>query len=375
MSKFNIYIIKEILLSFLLLFTLLTGILWLGQGLRHIDLLTSDNISFISYLSYIVMLIPKITTITIPISLYLTVLVCLNRIRTDSELLILWASGESSTSILLKPILLISISIFFIYLLITITITPYSLNEIRQKIIEIRSSGLNSSILQERKFISPTDNLTIFIQERDGNEIDNLLIHDLKNKSKPQTYIAQKGEFISDSNIKILRLYNGSIQIFNKSDQRISEIEFDTYDLDLSPYNKVEDDHRYADELFTIEIYKNLKGKSLGEFNKEEREQFAEINNRLISPLYLLCLSILPLLVLNYLKSPNSSSVVVISLISLIALLIKILDITLANLLIDNNYLVYLNYFMPLFILFSFLLLINLDNPILHLRKKYVFKN
>ena len=375
MSKFNIYIIKEILLSFLLLFTLLTGILWLGQGLRHIDLLTSDNISFISYLSYIVMLIPKITTITIPISLFLTVLVCLNRIRTDSELLILWASGESNTSILLKPILLISTSIFFIYLLITITITPYSLNEIRQKIIEIRSSGLNSSILQERKFISPTDNLTIFIQERDGNQIDNLLIHDLKDKSKPQTYIAQKGEFISDSNIKILRLYNGSIQIFNKSDQRISEIEFDTYDLDLSPYDKVEDDHRYADELFTKEIYKNLKGKSLSGFNKEEREQFAEINNRFISPLYLICLSILPLLVLNYLKSPNSSSVFVISIISLIALLIKILDITLANLLIDNNYLVYLNYFMPLFILFSFLLLINLDNPILNLRKKYVFKN
>ena len=73
MSKFNIYIIKEIVFSFLLLTTLLTGILWLGQGLRHIDLLTSDNISFVSYLSYIVMLIPKITTLTIPVSLFFIV--------------------------------------------------------------------------------------------------------------------------------------------------------------------------------------------------------------------------------------------------------------------------------------------------------------
>ena len=145
MSKFNIYIIKEILLSFFLLVTLLTGILWLGQGLRHVDLLTSDNISFVSYLSYIVMLIPKITTLTIPISLFLTILICLNRIRTDSELVILWASGKSNASILLKPVLLISFSIFLIYLLVTLTITPYSLNEIRQKIIEIRSSGINSS--------------------------------------------------------------------------------------------------------------------------------------------------------------------------------------------------------------------------------------
>ena len=374
MSKFNIYIIKEILLSFFLLSTLLTGILWLGQGLRHIDLLTSDNISFVSYLSYIVMLIPKITTLTIPISLFLTVLLSLNRIRTDSELLILWASGESNKSILLKPILLISLSIFVIYLLITINITPYSLNEIRQKIIEIRSSGINSSILQERKFISPTDSLTIFIQERDGNEIDNLLIHDLKNKDKPQTYIAQKGQFISEGNIKLLRLYNGNIQIFDKSDNRISEIEFDTYDLDLSPYSKVESSHRYSDELFTKEIYNNLQGKSIAEFNNYEREQFAEINNRIISPLYLICLSVLPLLALNYLKSPNSNSILTISVISLIALLIKILEISLANLLIENNYLVFLNYIMPIFILTLFLILIIFDNPITNI-KKYVFKN
>ena len=374
MSRFNIYIIKEILLSFFLLVTLLTGILWLGQGLRHIDLLTSDNISFVSYLSYIIMLIPKITTLTIPISLFLTVLVTLNRIRTDSELVILWASGESSASILLKPILLISLSILFIYLLITISITPYSLNEIRQKIIEIRSSGINSSILQERKFISPTDNLTIFIQERKGNEIDNLLIHDLKNKNKPQTYIAQKGEFISNENTKLLRLYNGSIQIFNKSDQRISEIEYDTYDLDLSPYSKVESNHRYSDELFTLEIYNNLKRKSLQELNIYEREQFAEINNRIISPLYLICISILPLLIFNYLKSPNSSSVIPISIVSLIALLIKILEILLANLLIENIYLVYLNYLVPLFFLTLFLILIYFDNPFLKF-KNYVLKN
>ena len=374
MSKFNIYIIKEILINFFLLVTLLTGILWLGQGLRHIDLLTSDNISFISYLSYIVMLIPKIMSLTIPISLFLTVMICLNRIRTDSELVILWASGESNVSILLKPVLFISISIFFIYLLITISIIPYSLNEIRQKIIEIRSSGINSSILLERKFISPTEKLTIFIQKRNGNEIDNLLIHDLKNINKPQTYIAQKGEFISDGNTRLLRLFNGNIQIFDKSNLRISEIEFETYDLDLAPYSKVESSHRYSDELFTKEIFNNLKGKSLGKLNNYEREQFAEINNRIISPLYLICLSILPLLVLNYLRSPNANSVLPISIISLIALLIKIVEITLANLLIENNYLVYVNYLIPLSILFLLLTLINFDNSILKV-KKYVFKN
>ena len=42
---------------------------------------------------------------------------------------------------------------------------------------------------------------------------------------------------ISDENRKILRLFNGNIQIFDKSQNKISEIAFDTYDLDLMPYS------------------------------------------------------------------------------------------------------------------------------------------
>ena len=89
-----------------------------------------------------------------------------------------------------------------------------------------------------------------------------MLIHDLKNKNKPQTYIAQKGEFISEDNIKLLRLFNGNIQILNKSDQRISEIEFDTYDLDLSPYSKevqvIDIQMNYLQKKYIIILKENL---------------------------------------------------------------------------------------------------------------------
>ena len=58
--------------------------------------------------------------------------------------------------------------------------------------------------------------------------------------ASPQTYIAQNGEFIEQNNKKILRLFNGNIQIFESGENKISEIEFETYDLNLTPYNKKE---------------------------------------------------------------------------------------------------------------------------------------
>ena len=109
MSRFTTYAIKEISSSFLLLIILLSSILWLGQGLRHIDLLTTENVSFISYLSYILLLLPKILLITIPICIFLSVLLNINRLKNDSELIILWASGKSDFDALIKPVLFLSL--------------------------------------------------------------------------------------------------------------------------------------------------------------------------------------------------------------------------------------------------------------------------
>ena len=62
---------------------------------------------------------------------------------------------------------------------------------------------------------------------------------------------------------KILRLYNGSIQIFESNENKISEIAFETYDLNLTQYNKQESSHIYSDELYTNQIISNLDGKKL----------------------------------------------------------------------------------------------------------------
>ena len=362
MSRFTTYAIKEISSSFLLLIILLSTILWLGQGLRHIELLTSDNVSFAAYLSYIILLLPKILLLTIPICLFLSVLININRLRNDSELIILWASGKSERDILLKPIIFFAIIIYFLSTIISVYITPVSLNEIRHKIIDIRSSGIHASILKEKKFISPADTLTIFIQERDGNKINGLLIHDLKDKNSPQTYIAQRGEFIEENNKKILRLFNGNIQIFDNKESRISEIEFESYDLNLSPYNKQENSHIYSDELFTKQIISNLDRKNIKDFNKYEKEQFAELHSRFADPIYIFCFALIPLIMLKFSQKPGDNFFKPITTVSIVAFIFQITQIAISNLLIEKSSLVYLAYLLPIIFFALIVLLIFVDN-------------
>ena len=362
MSRFTTYAIKEISSSFLLLLILLSGILWLGQGLRHIELLTSDNVSLLSYISYIILLLPKILLLTVPICIFLSVLLNVNRLKNDSELIILWASGRSDRDVLIKPIMFISVILFMFTVILSVYVTPISLNEIRHKIIEIRSSGIHSSILKEKKFISPVSTLTIFLQEREGNKINGLLIHDLKDSEKPQTYIAQTGEFVVEGNNKILRLFNGNIQIFDKSENKISEVEFETYDLNLTPYSKEENKHIYSDELYTYKIINNLKGKKLSNLDQYEKEQFAELHSRLSSPLYIFVFSLLPIIILKFSRKPGDNLFVPIATIASIAFVIQILQITFSNLLIENSNLVYFNYLLPIALMLLALLFIFIEN-------------
>ena len=356
MSRLTIYVIKEISSSFLFTMSLLTGVLWLGQSLRHLDLLTTDNVELTAYFSYVLLLLPKILQLTVAISLFVSILFSLNRLRSDSELIVFWSAGKSNRNVLLKPILIFSSLIFLFLMTLSVYVTPYSLNEIRHKIIDIRSSGIHSGILKERKFISPVDTLTIFMQNIDGEKISGLLIHDLKNHEKPSTYIAENGELIIEGTNRFLRLYNGNIQILDKENKKISEISFETYDLNLAPYEKKESGHIYADEQSTIEIIKKIRK------NNYDNQEFAELNNRFISPLYIYCLALLPLLIFKLSRKPDESWFLPIFLVSITALIIKLLEVTLANIMIDNNSYYIINYFIPLGMIMFILFLLYREN-------------
>ncbi len=358
MSRFTTYAIKEFTSSFLFLSILISGIIWLGQGLRHIDLLTSNNVSIATYSSYIILLLPKIILLTFPICLFLVVLFSIIRLRNDSELIIMGSSGKSERDILIKPIIIFTIVICIILLIFSNYITPSSLKEIRYKIVDIRSSGIQISLLKEKKFISPIKDFTIFLQEKEGNILSGLLIHDQSNANNPQTYIAENGEFISNNDIKILKLFNGTIQIYDKNDNRISEIAFDTYDLNLMRFEKKQGLVFYSDELSNFEIIESLKNKPIESYSKYEKESFAVLHSRFINPFYIFCYSLLPLLMVRFSRRPDESWRYPIMTVSTIAFIIQLLQITLSNLLIENSGMVYFNYAFPLISILAILILL-----------------
>ena len=343
MSRITIYVIKEITSSFLFIFSLMTSIVWLSQALKYLELMTSDNVTVSTYIFYTLLLLPKLFSITLPVSIFISIIYTLNKLRIDSELIIFGSTGNSNRDILLKPISIIGMLFFLIMLFLSVFVVPWASSELRKELIEIRSSGINSTILKEKKFITPDKNLTVFFKEVRNKELLGILIHDRSSK-KEKTYIADKGFLEINDDKSQIYLFNGSMQIYDEDEKKISEIKFDSYAIDLSNFNRNKENYYFADEISTFGLI-NLIGLKI-----HTNEHFASLHNRFIRAIYIFNLVFLPLMIFKFIRKPDDKSGMTISSILLLGLSIKYFEITMENLLISNNSMILVSYLSPLLI-------------------------
>ena len=139
------------------------------------------------------------------------------------------------------------------------------------------------------------------------------------------------------------------MQILNKEDDEISEIQFESYELDLTPYYEKGIKDIYPEERSSWELIQKIKGKIY------TSEEYGEFQNRIINPIYIFILSILPLLTFKIVRRPDSKWAIPIIIISTVGLFIKFFEITMASILIGNNNFIILNYLFPIIIIFILL--------------------
>ena len=95
MGSIDKYIFRTTLASFALVLVSLTGVIWITQALRGIDLMTSQGQTIITFLGITSLVIPALVLIISPIALMIAISHTLNKLATDSEIIVMNAAGFS----------------------------------------------------------------------------------------------------------------------------------------------------------------------------------------------------------------------------------------------------------------------------------------
>ncbi|PCJ71096.1 MAG: LPS export ABC transporter permease LptF [Rhodobiaceae bacterium] len=236
-SGFTRYIFVQAAGPFLLASLALTGIIWLTQALRLLDVIIGQGQSAGTYFLLTLLSIPSLLTLILPISLFIGVLYALHRLYSDSELVVMFSSGISRWGIA-RPFLFLCGVVSLVVFALSTYIAPAGLREVKSRLYEIRTD-FASALIREGAFNTPINGLTVYVRERkpDGT-IMGILVHDNRDPAKPVTYMAETGTLVSSNSRPRLIMFNGNIQRANKSDggDSLSLLYFDKYTYDLSQF-------------------------------------------------------------------------------------------------------------------------------------------
>ena len=95
MGSIDRYIFRTTLASFALVLVSLTGVIWITQALRGIDLMTSQGQTIITFLGITSLVIPALVLVIAPIALMIAISHTLNKLATNSEIIVMNAAGFS----------------------------------------------------------------------------------------------------------------------------------------------------------------------------------------------------------------------------------------------------------------------------------------
>jgi len=128
MSGFDRYIFRTTFGAFLLILISLTAVIWLTHALREIDLMTNQRQTVLTFIGITALLIPMLILVIAPLALVVAVGHTLNRLNTDSEIVVMNASGMSPWRIF-RPFLTTALVVSALVLWVSAYVAPESLRD------------------------------------------------------------------------------------------------------------------------------------------------------------------------------------------------------------------------------------------------------
>jgi lipopolysaccharide export system permease protein len=234
MTTLQAYIFRQTLTPFLVILSGLALVAVFSQGLAQLDVIVEQRQSGLAFAWVTILGVPLLMSLILPLALFFAVAFALNRLHSESELVVAQAGGMSNWQIA-APIFKLATVAALAHLAIGALIQPAAYKEMRQTLFDMRKD-IASALVRPGEFSTAAKDLVVFAKERraNGDLIDVLLV-DRKNPDRPVYYAAATGRVLMVNDKPGFLLNNGQI-IQPKKEGGEDVLEFASYTFELGPF-------------------------------------------------------------------------------------------------------------------------------------------
>jgi lipopolysaccharide export system permease protein len=254
----------------------------LSQSLEALDLIVKQGQSALVLAEITALATPQLLATVLPIALFVAALFALNRLHTEQEIVVCFASGMSRWRVISPSMRLATIAALGI-LVVNLWIAPFCERAMRVELFKIKTD-LAAILVDPGQFTEPARGLTVYAQDARNGTLKNLFVLQEKPDGGDTTFIAASGELSKQNGAPVLTLHKASRQEFSKAGV-LTFLTFDEYTFDLSDLLLVKDNVNYKvpDRYLHELLFPDLRQP----WERDNRTKLlAEANARLATPLY-----------------------------------------------------------------------------------------
>jgi lipopolysaccharide export system permease protein len=284
MTIISRYVFRQAAGAVLLILLSLAGVVWIALALRQLNVVTSQGQDVWMLVKMTTLALPNLLAVIAPFALLIAALHTLNRLNSDSELIVLTSAG-ANLWIVARPLIVLALIIAAAVAYVNHVAMPWSLRQLREYVVTMRTDLL-TQVIQPGRFTSPETGLTFHIRERTlSGELRGLVMHDTRDPERAASFLAETGEIVKQGNSAFLTMSEGHIVRRPSPTEPGQIIAFERYAVDLEQF---ESKVAAATDLRPRERYfHELVDPGDSPAYKAEPGKFrAELHDRLSSPLY-----------------------------------------------------------------------------------------
>lgn len=285
------YILKIAAGAAVILLVGLTSVIWVTQALREVDLITGKGQTILIFFTVTLLSLPALIAGIAPVALFMATLYTLNKLNSDSELIVMNAAGVAPQR-LTRPFIALTLITAALVGWMSLSVMPAGFRALRDLITLIRADFV-ANVVKEGQFVSLDSGVTFHYREKQGQALLGIFMQDRRDPNQPAIYIAERGQSAEADGNSFLMLEKGTIQRESRNQNSSSIISFERYALNLSALSGDPDGAGGGDGDKVV--YKPRERTTWALLTQDRSEPYykiqegrfrAELHNRLSAPLY-----------------------------------------------------------------------------------------
>jgi lipopolysaccharide export system permease protein len=230
--RFDRYLLSQMIVLFGFFSLVLVSVYWINRAVILFDQLIADGQSAAVVLEFTALSLPNVVRLVLPMSAFIAAVYVTNRMTSDSELVVVQATGFSSFR-MARPVVVFGLLVALMMAVLVHFLVPMSRERLADRNVEI-TNNITARLLTEGQFLHPTKGVTFYLRTiSEQGELLDVFLSDERNPAKSTTFMARRAFLVREDTGPKLILFEGMAQTLDKSTGRLVITNFDDFAYDI----------------------------------------------------------------------------------------------------------------------------------------------